>query len=81
MNRVAQTNPNGYYSFDLLPGAYWLEQRQPFGYLSGQANVGSVGVAGFSGSGGHLGGSDRHAMLRRIGQNSGQRTSDDNGLI
>jgi hypothetical protein len=44
-------------------------------------NDGGTGIAGLCGGGGHLGGSHRYAMLRRIGQNSGQRTSNDNGLI
>ena len=43
VNRSIKTNTSGYFGFDVLPGGYWLEETQPYGYLESGASVGTAG--------------------------------------
>ncbi|MBX7214450.1 MAG: choice-of-anchor L domain-containing protein, partial [Thermoflexales bacterium] len=41
--KTVKTGFDGYYAFEALPGTYWIEEIQPFGYLNGVALPGSLG--------------------------------------
>ena len=43
VNKTTKTTFEGYYAFEALPGTYWIEQVQPFGYLNGLAIPGTLG--------------------------------------
>ncbi|MEO6061155.1 MAG: SdrD B-like domain-containing protein [Thermoflexales bacterium] len=43
VNKTTRTTFEGYYAFEALPGTYWIEEVQPFGYLNGLALPGTLG--------------------------------------
>jgi len=43
VNKTTKTTFEGYYAFEALPGTYWIEEIQPFGYLNGIAIPGTLG--------------------------------------
>ncbi|MBP8241963.1 MAG: choice-of-anchor L domain-containing protein, partial [Thermoflexales bacterium] len=43
VNKTTKTTFEGYYAFEALPGTYWIQEVQPFGYLNGAALPGTLG--------------------------------------
>ncbi len=43
VNKTTKTTFEGYFAFEALPGTYWIEEIQPFGYLNGLAIPGTLG--------------------------------------